>query len=269
MGGLIVINVALLGCYLASSWSTDKETAIVHGTNLRMYEEVVKLDPKFVVLIDFPPDVQWLHFGYPYAWRDAANTKTPILGVGNEAVAGRGIGLVRFPVLNADFRHKEAAGRQTFLAYDLDAPRARELPRTPLAELITNGNTVGFNPPEAAGAASFAYAQPNAMLGPFILPAGETTRVTLWATPAAAETQYRGCALIANKSRWPLAVVSGPAAQAGEWTLAADVTPDETLFGMLRIDCPAPVTQPNGKTVTLPLTAISVTPAAGKTPSSG
>jgi hypothetical protein len=258
MAGLIVINIALLGSYLTSSWSTDKGTAVFHSANLRMYEEVVKRDPKFVVLIDFPPDVQWLHFGYPYAWRDAAHMKMPILGPGNEAVTGRGTGVVRFPALNADFRHKEPAGRQTFLSYDLDKPQTRELPRTPIAALIAQGNTVNFNPPESAGSASFASAQVNAMLGPFILPAGETTRVILWATPAAAEAQYRGCALIANKSRWPLEPAAPPSAPASELVLAADVTVDETLFGMLRLDCPLAATQPNGKSITLPLLGMSV-----------
>jgi len=259
MAGLVVINTALLGCYLTSSWSTNKDTPVVYGANLRMYNEVEKLDPAFVVLIDFPPDVQWLHFGYPYAWRDAGNTKTPILNVGNEAVGGRGVGLVRFSVLNAEFRHREPAGRQMFLSYDLDRPRTRELPRTPIAELVAQGNTVNFAP---LGSASFAYAQVNAMLGPFILPARETTRVMLWISPAAQEPQYRGCALVVNKARWPLELTSVPSAPHDELVLAAELRPEETLFGMLRLECPAAATQPNGKTVALPISGLSVTHSA-------
>lgn len=259
MAGLIAINVGLLGCYLMSPWSTDKDIGVFHSANLRMFEAVKGRAPEAVLLLDTPSDVQWLHFGYPYAWDNAAATTATILGPGNEALVARGIGVVRFPVVNADALHTEPAGRQKFLSYDLATPRLHDVERMPVIHLGTLGGAHNFNPPELFGTTPFTYAQTNMMFGLLILPADRVTRVTLWAPPVAGEAQYTGCALVANKSRWPLEIVSPPTAQANEWMLAADVAPDTALLGVLRLDCPNPAVDPTGKLVTLPLSGFAVT----------
>jgi len=266
MAGLIAANVVLLGCYLASAWSTDQDRAVFYGANLLMYDAVQSLEPKSVILLDFPPDVQWLHFGYPYAWRDAGGTKMPIVNAGSETVAGRGIGVVRFAVLNSEALHRVPAGRQQFLSYDLDKPSTHDFPRTAMNDIRARGNTANIGAMETFGSASFNLAQPNAMFGPVILPASATTRVTIWSAALVTEPQLKGCALVANAARWPLEIASAPSTQPNknEWMLVADVKPVETLFGLLRIDCPVlTALSSGGRPVSLPLFGLAISQVPG------